>query len=168
MMSEHIETAEVALGIQDASRGRCAAALMLAGEHFQCDLAAEHDDSRVAAARPRVGDGIGEHQQPVGIGERTDTSDRVPLTRRRRSDFEQRRQLFVKEQVEPTLTFVRSIDARVVGTRTGDIFELARRSKERMWRVEAVMALGRVRYFVGTSDALARVLRLFAPPAPAR
>jgi hypothetical protein len=70
-------------------------------------------------------------------------------------DFEQRRQLFVKEQIEPTLAFVRSIDAKVVGTRTGDVFELARRSKERMWRVEAVMALGRVRYFVGTSESAA-------------
>ena len=66
-------------------------------------------------------------------------------------DFEQRRQQFVRGQIDPTLAFVRSIDANVVGTRTGDVFELARRSKERMWRVEAILALGRARFFVGTS-----------------
>ena len=70
-------------------------------------------------------------------------------------DFEQRRQQFVREQIDPTLAFVRSIDANVVGTRTGDVFELARRSNERMWRVEAVMALGRVRFFVGSSESAA-------------
>jgi hypothetical protein len=61
----------------------------------------------------------------------------------------------MREQIDPVVAFVRSIDARVVGTRTGDVFELARRSGERMWRVEAVMALGRVRYFAGTSDSAA-------------
>jgi len=52
-------------------------------------------------------------------------------------------------QIEPTLRFVRSIDPKIVGTRTGDVFELARRSNERMWRVEAILGLGRVRYFAG-------------------
>ena len=68
-------------------------------------------------------------------------------------DFDARRVAFAREQIEPTLAFVRSIDARVVGTRIGDVFELAKRSKERMWRVEAVMALGRARYFIGTSES---------------
>jgi hypothetical protein len=30
-------------GIYDTSAGRCTEALNIKGEHFQCDLAAEHD-----------------------------------------------------------------------------------------------------------------------------
>jgi hypothetical protein len=70
-------------------------------------------------------------------------------------DYEKHRQQFVREQIDPTLAFVRSIDANVVGTRTGDVFELAKRSNERMWRVEAILALGRVRFFVGSSESAA-------------
>jgi hypothetical protein len=69
--------------------------------------------------------------------------------------FEEQRRAFVTQRIEPVVTFVRSIDAKVVGTRSGDVFELAARSKEPMWRVEAVLALGRLRYFVGTSRSAA-------------
>ena len=69
--------------------------------------------------------------------------------------YERERQDFVKRQVDPIVAFVRSIDARIVGTRNGDVFELAKRAKERMWRVEAVLALGRLRYFVGSSESAA-------------
>jgi hypothetical protein len=63
--------------------------------------------------------------------------------------FDQQRQQLVKEQVDPVLRVVRSIDPKVVGTHAGDVFELAKRSKERMWRAEAILALGRLRFFAG-------------------
>jgi hypothetical protein len=31
----------------------------------------------------------------------------------------------------------------------GDVFYLAQHAQERMWRVEAILALGRMKYFVG-------------------
>jgi hypothetical protein len=62
---------------------------------------------------------------------------------------------FFNEQIDPVARFARSIDPRIVGLRTGDVFELAKRSKERMWRVEAILSLGRVRYFAGESGTAA-------------
>jgi hypothetical protein len=57
--------------------------------------------------------------------------------------------------VEPVARFLRSIEPSVVGPRTGDVFEMAARSKERMWRVEAMLALGRVRFLAGTEGTAA-------------
>ncbi|MEA2708460.1 MAG: hypothetical protein QOF78_1061 [Phycisphaerales bacterium] len=69
-------------------------------------------------------------------------------------DFDARRIAFA-QSLEPTLRIVQSLDAKTVGAHTGDMFELAKRSKERMWRVEALLALGRVRYFAGTGGTAA-------------
>ena len=63
-------------------------------------------------------------------------------------DFDAQRIRF-SESILPTLRIVRSIDPKVVGAHSGDVFALAERSKERMWRVEAVLALGRLRHFAG-------------------
>ena len=70
-------------------------------------------------------------------------------------DFDARRVQFVKEQIEPVARFVRTIDPKTIGRRTGDVFELARRSDERMWRVEAILALGRVRFLAGEGGTAA-------------
>ncbi len=56
---------------------------------------------------------------------------------------------FTREQVDPIARVTHTIDPRIVGEQTGDVFELARRSQERMWRVEAILQLGRVRYLAG-------------------
>jgi hypothetical protein len=64
-------------------------------------------------------------------------------------DFDARRVRFVRERVEPVVRIVRSIDPAIVGPHVGDLFELAKRSQERMWRVEAILALGRERFLAG-------------------
>ena len=69
-------------------------------------------------------------------------------------EFDAQRIAFA-QSIEPTLRIVQAVDAKTVGAHTGDLFELARRSKERMWRVEALMALGRVRYFAGAGGTAA-------------
>jgi hypothetical protein len=68
--------------------------------------------------------------------------------------FEQGRQQLVTEQVQPMARMLRSIDAQVVARHAGDVFYFAEPragggSFDRMWRVEAILALGRMRYFVG-------------------
>ncbi len=70
-------------------------------------------------------------------------------------DFAARQSAEIQQHVDPVLAVVRSIDAKVVGPRTGDVFELARRSHERMWRIEAIFATGRIRYFAGDSGTAA-------------
>jgi len=73
--------------------------------------------------------------------------------------FDQARVAENKKHVEGVLRVVRSIDANTVGPRAGDVFELATRSKERMWRVEAILALGRMRYFAGAGGTSANQRR---------
>ena len=65
------------------------------------------------------------------------------------NEFTSRLATFTREQVDPVARVTHAIDPRIVGEQTGDVFELARRSQERMWRVEAILQLGRVRYFAG-------------------
>jgi hypothetical protein len=69
--------------------------------------------------------------------------------------FDEQRTQFFNEQIDPMIRMIRSIDPKTVGTHTGDVFQLAKRSQERMWRVEAILALGRVRFFTGTSRSAA-------------
>jgi hypothetical protein len=45
---------------------------------------------------------------------------------------------------------IRTIDPRVIKNNAGDVFNLARNSQDRMWRVEAIMALGHLRYNAGS------------------
>jgi hypothetical protein len=56
---------------------------------------------------------------------------------------------YVEQRVAPMVRILRSIDPNIVGRHSGDVFEIAQRSQERMWRVEALMSTGRVRHFAG-------------------
>jgi hypothetical protein len=50
------------------------------------------------------------------------------------------------EKVVPIVRVVTSIDSRVIGTRGGDIFGLLRESPEKVWKVEALLSLGRMKF----------------------
>jgi hypothetical protein len=65
--------------------------------------------------------------------------------------FDEGRIKYVNERINPMLRVVRSIDPKVVAEHAGDLFVIADSSPERMWRVEAILALGRLRYFAGAS-----------------
>ncbi|MGB7157556.1 MAG: hypothetical protein WBD40_05790 [Tepidisphaeraceae bacterium] len=59
-----------------------------------------------------------------------------------------RRKLF-SSSVQPISGALISIDARTVSRHAGDVFYIAENARERMWRVEAILSLGRMRFFVG-------------------
>ena len=65
-------------------------------------------------------------------------------------NYDAQRLSYVQQRIHPMARVIRSIDPKIVGRHTGDVFEIARRSDERLWRVEALLAAGRVRFFVGT------------------
>jgi hypothetical protein len=65
--------------------------------------------------------------------------------------YDQSRLAFFREHITPTLHILRSIDAKIVGDHAGDITILAIDSQEPMWRTEAILSLGRMRFFVGTA-----------------
>ena len=55
----------------------------------------------------------------------------------------------VAERCVPLWTVISSIDPGVVGRTAGDIFYIARNSKERLWQVEATLKLGRLKHDQG-------------------
>jgi hypothetical protein len=58
------------------------------------------------------------------------------------------KQLFVERAV-PLWTVISSIDPDVVGRTGGDIFYVAKNSKERLWQIEATLKLGRLKHDQG-------------------
>jgi hypothetical protein len=56
----------------------------------------------------------------------------------------------LKERWIPLATVITSIDQDVIGRTAGDNFYIARNAKERLWRVEAILKLGRYKFNVGT------------------
>jgi hypothetical protein len=64
-----------------------------------------------------------------------------------------RRNMFT-QHVQPVSQKLISIDPPTVARHAGDVFYLAEHAKDRMWRVEAIFALGRMRYFVGEGGRL--------------
>jgi tetratricopeptide (TPR) repeat protein len=55
-------------------------------------------------------------------------------------------QEFDRARLQPLRRAIGSIDPGVIATHSGDVFHIARHAKERMWRVEAILKLGRMRY----------------------
>ena len=68
--------------------------------------------------------------------------------------FEAARRTTYTSNVLPVAQKLISVDARVVSQHAGDVFYLAERAGDRMWRVEAILALGRMRFFVGEARRL--------------
>jgi len=57
---------------------------------------------------------------------------------------------FLKGPVQKLWQIISGIDDQETATYAGDIFQIARESPERMWRVEATLKLGRFRYNAAT------------------
>ena len=53
--------------------------------------------------------------------------------------------------VDPDGKVLTAVDERVVGEHPGDVFYLAQHAGDRVWRIEAIFAMGRMKYFVGTN-----------------
>jgi hypothetical protein len=56
---------------------------------------------------------------------------------------------FTNQKLLPIQGVISSIDQATIERNAGDMFWLARNSKERMWRVEALLTLGRLKYNAG-------------------
>ncbi len=63
-------------------------------------------------------------------------------------------QIYDTQVLTPTLSVLQSVDPRIVGEHPGDLFYIARNADERLWRVAAINALGRFRFFAGEGGML--------------
>jgi hypothetical protein len=79
--------------------------------------------------------------------------------------FNDARKQYVLSQIQPTLRIISSIDPNVLEQHAGDVFYFARQSGDRMWRVEAILKVGRYRFNagrVGDQRAAEQLLQEFA------
>lgn len=63
--------------------------------------------------------------------------------------FNQTRVQFYENRIKPVRRVLMSIDPNVIASSVGDYFYFAKLSKERAWRTEAILALGRLKFYVG-------------------
>jgi hypothetical protein len=91
-----------------------------------------------------AGVGISKLAFDTGKTDRTEAAQKLDTARRN----------MFTQQVQPTAQKLISIDPQKVAHYAGDAFYLAENAKDRMWRVEAVFALGRMRYFVGENGRI--------------
>jgi hypothetical protein len=87
--------------------------------------------------------------------------------------FDDGRKQYYNDHVLPMLKVLQSIDTNVVGEHAGDIIYFARHCQERMYRVEAIFAMGRMRFFAGENGrignqrgAMAELRKLAEDPDP--
>jgi hypothetical protein len=69
--------------------------------------------------------------------------------------FDLARAQYVRERITPMLRVSRSVDGPTITEHAGDLQAIISDSREHTWRIEAILALGRMRYFTGD------------PPSPA-
>ena len=62
------------------------------------------------------------------------------------SDFRSRYGAYHRSRIQPLQRVVSSIDPGVIAQHSGDLFYVAQDAQERMWRIEAILALGRLRF----------------------
>jgi len=63
--------------------------------------------------------------------------------------FNQTRVQFYESRIKPVRRVLTSIDPKVIAQSVGDYFYFAKHSKDRAWRTEAILAIGRLQYYVG-------------------
>lgn len=68
-------------------------------------------------------------------------------------EFDSKRIRLFNDVVSPVRAATWTFDPAKLARHAGDLFELARHSRERMWRVEATLAIGRFRFDAGEGRA---------------
>jgi hypothetical protein len=61
-------------------------------------------------------------------------------------EFDAARAAYVKDRLLPTQHILSSPDSRLIERHSGDVFHFAYHAPERLWRIEAILRLGRYRF----------------------
>lgn len=64
--------------------------------------------------------------------------------------FDQPRLELARQRVLPVAARIRTLDGRVVADNAGNVMHWAKHAGDRVWRVESILATGRLRFFVGS------------------
>lgn len=63
--------------------------------------------------------------------------------------FDAARRALFADRITPVASRMRSVDGNVIAANAGNVLYWSRYAGDRMWRVEAILSLGRMRFFVG-------------------
>jgi len=63
--------------------------------------------------------------------------------------FDEARIKYIKERIQPVIRVIMTADQDTLEQYAGDVFYFARHAPERMWRVEAILKIGRYKYNAG-------------------
>jgi hypothetical protein len=144
MPIEHLRLAgdaAIRLGMLRASRDPAGAtrlleaAFLLGASMYQERLVYD----QLVAGLGLMGDAAAGLGQIAGQGGDASRIERIDAFDRSRADY-------VKAHILPIRTALWAVDRDRMGRHAGDVFAFARTSAERMWRVEAVLQVGRMRF----------------------
>ena len=73
----------------------------------------------------------------------------VDPARAQTADINEPMRLLLKDRCMPLWTVIGSADPAVISRTSGDMFFISKNAKERMWRIEAILKLGRNKFDIG-------------------
>jgi hypothetical protein len=89
----------------------------------------------------------------TGLTLMAQSSTLIGLSDPKRADaanqFNDARKRYITSEILPTLRIISSVDQNVLELHAGDVFYFARSAGDRMWRVEAILKIGRYRFNAG-------------------
>lgn len=134
------------------------AALLRAGDDPK--LARRYFESAFALGQKLYAERLNYAELSAGLGLMNESAIGLRYLARKTHDQAAEQQLsqfidayrqYNKQHLLPTQRILSSIDPKIIEQHAGDVFLLARQSRERMWRTEAILKLGRTRFNAGRS-----------------
>ena len=127
--------------------GRCANRLgMLYARENRPDEAAKFHDAAFALGARLYEERLVLDELLAGLELMSESARAMAPRREASRSFVTAYQQYDRTRIQPLRRAIGSIDPGVIEQHSGDVFHVARHAKERMWRVEAILKLGRMRY----------------------
>ena len=127
--------------------GKCANKLGLLLRHEnRPDEAAKYHDAAFALGARLYEERLVLDELLAGLELMSESARATPQRSEAARNFVAAYQEYDRTRVQPLRRAIGSIDPAVIERHSGDVFHAARHAKERMWRVEAILKLGRLRY----------------------
>ncbi|MCC6424375.1 MAG: hypothetical protein IT447_12935 [Phycisphaerales bacterium] len=134
------------------------AALLRAGDDPK--LARKYFESAFALGRVLYAERLNHAELSAGLGLMNESAIGLRFLAQKTGDQAAEQQLtqfidsirqYTDQHIRPTWNILSSIDPKIIEQHTGDIYLLARQSKDKTWRTEAILTLGRYRFFATRS-----------------
>lgn len=142
-----------------------------ARKHLQASYALGYHLYDQRMSRMQLSAGLGLMAQSATVLKQVEKAAGDAAAAKRYEDFVSDYQQYYRDRIEPMERVLTSVDPKVLSKHVGDVFQIAERSQERVWRVEGVLKLGMFKYFTNTAGdrraAISAVKAMLNDPDPA-